>query len=918
MYLKFYTKTVIVFLIEIAFLFSLQANQSNTTKLDSLKVVLQSATNAEKAGILNALSIEVLSDSLECSFDFAKSAHKFAKENNLKNEEFDALINLGNASYFLNEIIPALDYYQQSLDLSIELLDTSFMLRAYNNCGYAYLELAKYEEALESFNNSLVFGKVLKSEKDIASGLNNIGLTYDYIGKYRQSLEYYMQALQIFEDINDNNGVSTVSNNMGNIYQTWGNYEKALFYYLKSLEIEEKAKSKRGISIALNNIGIIYHNWKNYEKALEYYQQGLKIDEELDNKSDIAKSLNNIAIIFDETGKYDKAIELYMESLKTEEETGNKVGIAISLSNIGEFYEDRGDFTKAFDYYERAIKINNEIDNTPGLGQTYNQLGNLYVKVKQFSKAIKYYNLSSNIVEPLNIIETIIENYKGLSDVYSKTNDYKKANYFINKYYSFKDSIFNEEMLKRQNNLHADFEIEKKEREIKLLNSEKQLRTMEFKDKQSQIKRQNTLLQIAVGGFVLFIIFVLLLLRQIKHKNKVYALLNIQNKEIKENRAELIVAKERAEESDRLKSAFLANMSHEIRTPMNGILGFASLLKIPNLTDDQLKKYVSIIEKSGVRMLNIINDLIDISKIEANQMEISISPCNINDQMEYLFTFFKPEAEREGLDISYKNTLTSNEAVINTDREKFYAILTNLIKNSIKYSNEGSINFGYTKKGKYLEFYVKDNGIGIPKDRQEAIFDRFVQADIEDIRVYEGAGLGLSITKAYVKMLGGELWLESKLGQGSQFYFTIPYNPENKVKSSLQFNIDMKTFVSLKKLKVLIVEDEEFSDTYLTIVLKDICSEILHSKTGRQAVELCKENTDLDLILMDIKMSGMDGYDATMAIRKFNRDVIIIAQTAYALEGDKEKAIAIGCNDYIAKPVDKDKLLEIIAKHINK
>lgn len=405
-------------------------------------------------------------------------------------------------------------------------------------------------------------------------------------------------------------------------------------------------------------------------------------------------------------------------------------------------------------------------------------------------------------------------------------------------------------------------------------------------------------------------------------QNEEYQALNEELTETVEHvqsiNTELAKAKDRAEESDRLKSAFLANMSHEIRTPMNGILGFASLLKIPNLTGDQLKKYVSIIEKSGERMLNIINDLINISKIEAGQMEVSISPCNINDQMEYLYTFFKPEAEREGLDISFRNTLTSTEAVINTDGEKFYAILTNLIKNAIKYSNEGSINFGYTKKGKNLEFFVKDTGIGIAKDRQEAIFERFVQADIEDTRVFEGAGLGLSITKAYVKMLDGELWLESELGQGSQFYFTIPYNPEKKVKPSSQFNIDMKTFVSLKKLKVLIAEDEEFSDTYLTIVLKDICSEILHAKTGRKSVELCKENTDLDLILMDIKMPDMDGYEATKEIRKFNKDIVIIAQTAYALEGDFEKALLVGCNDYISKPIDQNELLEKIRKHIEK
>ncbi|MDD4821956.1 MAG: LytS/YhcK type 5TM receptor domain-containing protein [Bacteroidales bacterium] len=246
----------------------------------------------------------------------------------------------------------------------------------------------------------------------------------------------------------------------------------------------------------------------------------------------------------------------------------------------------------------------------------------------------------------------------------------------------------------------------------------------------------------------------------------------------KEN--ELKLAKEKAEQSDRLKSAFLANMSHEIRTPMNGILGFAELLKEPDLTGEEQQAYIQIIEKSGVRMLNIINDIIDISKIEAGLMKLDVKDSNINDQIEYIYTFFKPEVEGKGLKFSSNSPLPDEEAVIRTDREKVYAILTNLVKNAIKYTDKGSIEFGYVLKTdreqQLLEFYVKDTGLGIPKDRIEAIFERFIQADITDEMVRQGAGLGLSISKAYVEMLGGKIWVESKEGSGSTFYFTLPYH----------------------------------------------------------------------------------------------------------------------------------------------
>ena len=250
---------------------------------------------------------------------------------------------------------------------------------------------------------------------------------------------------------------------------------------------------------------------------------------------------------------------------------------------------------------------------------------------------------------------------------------------------------------------------------------------------------------------------------------------------------ELIVAKEQAEESDRLKSAFLANMSHEIRTPMNGILGFTDLLKEPKLSGEEKHEYIQIIEKSGKRMLNIINDIVDISKIESGQMKVNIGESNINEQIEYINTFFKPEVEQKGMQLYFKNALPWEDSVIQTDREKVFAILTNLVKNAIKYCDKGSIEFGYIlnaiSEPAYLEFFVKDTGIGIPKDRQEAIFERFIQADIGDTRAFQGAGLGLTISKSYVEMLGGRIWEESEEGKGSSFYFTLPYNPKSQGKN---------------------------------------------------------------------------------------------------------------------------------------
>jgi PAS domain S-box-containing protein len=397
---------------------------------------------------------------------------------------------------------------------------------------------------------------------------------------------------------------------------------------------------------------------------------------------------------------------------------------------------------------------------------------------------------------------------------------------------------------------------------------------------------------------------------------------------------ELIIAKEKAEESDRLKSAFLTNMSHEIRTPMNGILGFAELLKEPNLTGEEQQECINIIEKSGARMLNIINDIIDISKIESGLMKVSLSETNINEQIEYIYTFFKPEFDGADKQLSFKNTLPSESVLIKTDREKIYAILTNLVKNAIKFTPKGSIEVGYNLKPAEpktehmsgtldqsfeLEFFVKDTGNGIRQEQLEIIFERFRQGSETLTKNYEGAGLGLSISKAFVEMLGGKIWVESELGKGSIFYFTIPYNGGQEVMDGIKIDylVDAKEKQS-QKLKILIAEDDEVSAKFLEKKLEFFCKEILKVGNGVEVVEACRNNPDIDLVLMDIQMPEMDGYETTRQIRQFNKKVIIIAQTAYALMGDREKAIDAGCNDYISKPVKKDQLMALLQKYFKK
>lgn len=376
---------------------------------------------------------------------------------------------------------------------------------------------------------------------------------------------------------------------------------------------------------------------------------------------------------------------------------------------------------------------------------------------------------------------------------------------------------------------------------------------------------------------------------------------------------DLIMAKEKAEESDRLKSAFLANMSHEIRTPMNGILGFLELLNEPNIDEENRKEYISIVNKSGQRLLDTINDIIEISKIEAGIVEITNKEIDVAERMKFFFNFFKPQTFLKGIHFEISEQVTGAAAIIETDSSKLDAILTNLIKNAIKFTSNGRIQLGNYSQNGSLVFYIKDTGKGIHPDRLEAIFERFVQADINLTRAHEGSGLGLSIAKAYVDVLGGKIWVQSEVGKGSIFYFSIPYKSINQKK---EFFKSTEAPVPVKdSLTILVAEDDEISFKFIKAILSRENITVLRTENGQDTVNAVKSNSQIALVLMDIKMSGMDGLEAAVLIRKFNPWIPIIAQSAYALSGDDMKAKEAGCNDYLTKPINRTALMGMINQY---
>jgi signal transduction histidine kinase/DNA-binding NarL/FixJ family response regulator len=380
----------------------------------------------------------------------------------------------------------------------------------------------------------------------------------------------------------------------------------------------------------------------------------------------------------------------------------------------------------------------------------------------------------------------------------------------------------------------------------------------------------------------------------------------------KKAEADLIQAKEKAEESDRLKSAFLANLSHEIRTPMNGLIGFSEMLCNKDITDENKQMYIDIIRNSGKQLVAIITDIVDIARIETKQIFVWEKSTSVNQILKDAYSSNLSAAQSKNIELNIRLLPSNVNDEIISDETKLCQIINHILGNAIKFTNEGKVEFGCTLKNNNLQFFVKDTGVGIQPEHQNLIFETFRQVEDSYTRKYGGIGLGLSIAKAFIEVLGGKIWIESVYGKGSSFYFSIPYNNTEKENVNQLESIELNNF---DHLHILIAEDEEVNFMFLEELLSNTGITITRAEDGQKAVNYCIEKEDINLVLMDIRMPVMDGITATQKIKSFRKDLPIVAVTAYALSGDKEKFINAGCDDYLPKPVKREELFLMISKY---
>ncbi|MDP3312399.1 tetratricopeptide repeat-containing sensor histidine kinase [Lutibacter sp.] len=605
------------------------------------------------------------------------------------------------------------------------------------------------------YKQALILSKKTNYKKSEANSLLRIGTYLNYKQSFKESLEYFLKAISIYESIKDEQGVANGYYYIGDSFAYINSYGKSFEYYFKAFEIYEKINDKSGMADVNTRFGTINYDQNNYTKAHSYYRKALENYEELNDKKGLIVTYINIGNVIADQGRLDDGVMYYHKSIKLAEELNDVEGIAINYTNIGDCYLVKGDYEMALEYFNKSLKLTEQFEYKTLDPINYVNIAETYLELKDYKKTILYANKSLESSKLVSWKYKEYHNYDFLSKAYAKLGDYKKAYENQKIFRKYSDSISNIKIVEQLTKLEVLYELENQVKEISLLEKKEELNNL-------KIKSQKSLNNILVVATVILLLLFILLNIQRKSKNKAYKL--------------LAISKEKALESDRLKSAFLANMSHEIRTPMNAIMGFSEFLQDPDIGVEKRLKFVDIIRKSGTRLMNIINDIIDISKIESNQLKIDLKEIDITNTLKDIVEIQKKTNQlllNKNVTLKFNNKDTIS---IKTDKDRFTQIVNNLLINAIKFTDKGSVEIGYESKNidnlPFIEFYVKDTGCGIPKDKHHLIFERFSHAGENDYK--QGNGIGLSICKGLVKLLHGEIWFTSSEGVGSTFYFTLP------------------------------------------------------------------------------------------------------------------------------------------------
>jgi len=759
----------------------------------------------------------------------------------------------------------------QAINLA-ESIDDNQLKAEGNEClAELFSEQHITDSSIVYFKKALEYYTIVGNEPKVALVLNKIGLAHENLGDYPQAFKMYIESLKIYEKLNDKTGIAKEYLNIGLIHQYRKNYQLAEQYFQKSLNISRLLRDESLQASALNNLGINYQQLKILPKALQYFQEVLAMDRRSGDLANISYSLNNVGSVYYDLKLYDKALSFFNESAQLKEKLMDYGSLANTLNNIGNVHLENGEYNKANETFKKAELLARKYNYPMTLCENYLAQYKLAKSKKDYAGALKLLEIYGEMEDSLELVEKAL------------TIEQIQKQYDVSKY---------------------AVEVEKQQEEL---------------DHKQQLIYLYISLSVILLVSAMLIVLILMRTRNLNKQLKLHQLeIELQNDSLRQKNLDIAKAKQNAEDAAKSKGQFLSVMSHEIRTPLNAIIGVTNLLHEADLGEEN-NRLSNILKTSSDNLMALINDLLDISKIESGKLHLEYVDFCLKDVVNNLHELYTVKAREKGLNlvIDYDDKLTQK---LLGDPLRINQILSNLIGNGIKFTDKGTVTIivKKTSEGKdYNDVYfeIKDTGIGIAKEKQHTIFESFEQADKKTTRLYGGTGLGLSISKQLLEMLGSELRLQSKIGEGSSFSFTIRFNKIHPEKDDELQDEQLIASVLTGK-RILIAEDNPVNVYILKQFLSKWNMQVKVADDGLKTVDLAL-NYNFDIILMDINMPLLDGYDATKRILDVKKGLPIIAITATTLSETTDLMKSAGIVDYVPKPFQPNELVEKIFKHLH-
>jgi len=791
------------------------------------------------------------------------------------------------------------------------------MADALSQVAFEYLNY-DIKKAGEFANRAVALSEKLDYMHGQVTGITALANIDNNQGRYADALIKLKTALLLSEQSSDDPAIAKCYYYIGDVYSTLNSNEKAISNYEKAMQLFLKEQDTQNFINTLNRIanrnmdlGNANNDTSYFFKAITIYTKAFEAATRAHDEKKIINTYVNLADAYNILGKvtgnkvyFFQSLDNSMRGLKRAREKKFIALEAINNLNIGDTYKNLGQPLKAIHFYEEALHRYEKLGDKNWLQNTYTYIAQAYFLMKNYDQAIENVLKGAEFSRKQGHSSYLRDSYGLLSDIYAAKKDFPRALEYHRLYTSYKDSLINENTALSIARLQTDLEFEKKNQEIELLKKNREIQDQ-------KIHNQSILRNLLIAGIIIILVMLIVIYSRYREKNKV--------------QLAIIKAKEAAEHAKETQEQFLANTSHEIRTPMNGIIGMTNHLKDTALTGEQ-REYISAINESANSLLVLINDLLDLSKINAGKMTFEKKAFRLSDLFKNLVYSLQYRSTEKNIRLISSIDEAIPPALIG-DPVRLNQVLLNLTGNAIKFTEKGEVKIVAKLlkddgKDLLILFSVQDTGIGIQESKLSTIFESFTQVNARTTRKYGGTGLGLTIAKQLIEQQGGTISVSSKVNEGSTFSFTLQFKKLSRnVKEQRELNIRPGDFnqPNLNSIAVLVIDDNKVNQRVAALTLQKWNAKVEVADNAKIAFEKLAEKK-FDLVLMDVTMPDIDGFEATRHIRKkmpspVNK-VPIIAMTASALIGDREKCIAVGMNEYVSKPFNPEDLYDKIMKTI--